>query len=109
MTDVRDDVTRDEIIVREHGICARCGHTGCDAHHRQPKARGGKDTWVNLILLCRACHDWAHVDNPVQAEIDGLLLHSWDDPATRTAPYHLLRARVLLRDDSSVQWVEALR
>lgn len=45
---------------------------------------GTKDEQVaygldNLILLCRACHDWVHA-HPGKAYARGYLVHSWDHP-----------------------------
>jgi hypothetical protein len=92
-----------EIRDREASICARCGHAGDEAHHRLTRARGGPDSWSNLIWLCRQCHRWAHVKDPVQAEADGLLLPSGADPRTVPTRYHLLGgALVLLADDGTI-------
>ena len=100
---MRTDVSSDEVCVREHGICAHCGHAGTERHHRLPRGRGGKDTWSNSIYLCRQCHHNAHVKDPGQAERDGLLLPSGTDAASVPLRYHLLGgALVLLLDDSSI-------
>ncbi|NCQ35041.1 HNH endonuclease [bacterium] len=32
----------------------------CDAHHREPKAKGGKHTIQNGMVLCPNCHRIAH-------------------------------------------------
>ena len=42
-------------------ICQGCLSAKCvDFHHLQPKSQGGKDEIINLIGLCRTCHDLAH-------------------------------------------------
>ena len=40
--------------------CERCGGTAVDIHHIKFKGQGGSDEYVNLIALCRSCHQKAH-------------------------------------------------
>lgn len=42
--------------------CQRCGwrEARCDAHHRVPKAAGGKHTISNAVVLCPNCHRVQH-------------------------------------------------
>jgi hypothetical protein len=42
--------------------CMHCGwdEATCDAHHRQPKSKGGKNTIANGIILCPNCHRKEH-------------------------------------------------
>lgn len=59
--------------------CVRCGYPYTQTHHR--KLRRHKDERpVNLVQLCVRCHDFVH-RNPASAYEQGLLVHSWDDPA----------------------------
>lgn len=43
-----------------------------DPHHKQRRSQGGEDTIENLVLLCRAHHDWVHA-NPAASLKLGLL------------------------------------
>jgi hypothetical protein len=42
--------------------CEACGRGGVklEAHHRIPRARGGRDAMDNLVALCVPCHRAAH-------------------------------------------------
>lgn len=53
-------------LLREFRRAVRCEHCkrpmlyGCDPHHHKPKGMGGGsclDIRINLISLCRECHD----------------------------------------------------
>ena len=66
--------------------CVRCGAVSDHAHHRKLRSQGGEDSPENLVRLCFLCHDWVH-SNPAEAYEAGLLVKSWDDPAT--APMQL--------------------
>jgi RNA-directed DNA polymerase len=51
--------------IYQQGKCANCGtliteETGWHAHHKLPKAEGGKDNMNNLILLHPNCHMQRH-------------------------------------------------
>jgi 5-methylcytosine-specific restriction endonuclease McrA len=46
-----------------HTECERCSAPAQDVHHIVFKGMGGRsvdDRDINLIALCRSCHDWAH-------------------------------------------------
>ena len=50
------------IIERDSGLCQQCIRNGrvtagLDVDHILPKSQGGSDNYVNLELLCRACHN----------------------------------------------------
>jgi hypothetical protein len=60
-------------------ICVGAWGFGLHRHHRQPR-RTGDNRLVNILMLCRACHDFAHA-HPALAYRNGWLVHSWDDPA----------------------------
>lgn len=50
-------------VIRHYGNkCQRCGwdEARCDAHHRVPKAKGGKHTIGNGVVLCPNCHRVHH-------------------------------------------------
>lgn len=101
----RDDVTTDEIVVREHGICCRCGRArAAVAHHRKLRSQGGLDTWDNQVGICHDCHTLgagAIHRNVERSYAEGWLVESWKDPATVALDYHA-RGRVLLGSDSSI-------
>jgi hypothetical protein len=104
---IRLDVQPIEILSRDGWICANCGKHACDAHHRKTKARRGPDTWGNQVALCRACHDWAHFDDPAAATLAGLLIPSFipdDKIETIAIPYMPWGGGiwVVLGDDSSI-------
>ena len=40
--------------------CEVCKETAVDIHHIKFKGQGGSDEYVNLIALCRSCHQKAH-------------------------------------------------
>jgi 5-methylcytosine-specific restriction endonuclease McrA len=65
------------------GRCMFCGQAlgnDGDMHHRKLRSQGGSNDEVNLALIHRRCHAWAHM-NPEQAYILGWLVHGWSDPA----------------------------
>ena len=42
-------------------ICGvRCPRRAVHTHHRKYRSRGGTDNPINLIEVCRECHDWIH-------------------------------------------------
>lgn len=55
-----------------------------EVHEPLTRARGGDPLDpTQCLLLCAACHRWAHT-NPVLAAEIGLLVHSWDRPKGET-------------------------
>jgi 5-methylcytosine-specific restriction endonuclease McrA len=44
-------------------LCEICGAVAVDIHHIEFKSQGGTDHLLNLIALCRDCHDKAHGKN----------------------------------------------
>ncbi len=51
-----------EVAERAGYRCQACGRgdTVLELHHRISLADGGRDHPDNMVLLCTACHDWAH-------------------------------------------------
>jgi len=47
------------ILVRARGRCEWCGtRLGIlDPEHATPTGRGGADSWDNVSIICRPCHD----------------------------------------------------
>ena len=60
---------------RERRQCLRCGAAGREIHHRQRRRDGGHGL-ENMVLLCRACHRWAHA-NPTQAREKGFIVSAF--------------------------------
>jgi len=52
-------------IVRERsgGICEHCGQNkATDAHHIKLKSQGGLDIAINILHVCRVCHQHSSID-----------------------------------------------
>jgi 5-methylcytosine-specific restriction protein A len=52
---------RQQVIERDHGLCARCRFQGNQIHHRRPRGLGGStdpmiNNVANLIFVCSPCH-----------------------------------------------------
>lgn len=63
-----------QTVDRNH-ICRR---TPDDVHEPLTRARGGSITDPeNMVVICRACHDWVHT-HPEAATSVGLLVHSYN-------------------------------
>lgn len=69
-----------QVDERDGRQCVKCGtHRNLHRHHRRVKGHGGDtrphtDCACNLVLLCSACHYWAHVLDRPAAEAEGLIL-----------------------------------
>lgn len=53
------NLTRKNILRRDGHKCAYCGRSDLSftVDHILPKARGGKDTWENLVTACLICNN----------------------------------------------------
>jgi 5-methylcytosine-specific restriction endonuclease McrA len=52
---------RKGILARDHWRCQMCGSfKNLDIHHLRRRGSLGDDTEVNLITLCRRCHQILH-------------------------------------------------
>lgn len=53
-------LTREMLFLRDRHLCAYCGHryrlAELSAEHVQPRSRGGKTRWTNLVTACRPCN-----------------------------------------------------
>jgi 5-methylcytosine-specific restriction endonuclease McrA len=49
-------VSRRGVLRRDNHHCAYCGRSANTIDHVQPKSRGGKDTWENLVACCLKCN-----------------------------------------------------
>ena len=57
-----DENLRIACLLRDGYTCQQCGKRNCklEAHHLVYREHGGKDTLVNLLTLCEACHTKVH-------------------------------------------------
>ena len=53
-------ITKRKLYRRDRGLCAYCGEriteNDAEAEHIIPNSRGGKYTWMNLVVSCRPCN-----------------------------------------------------
>ena len=57
-----------------HGRCIHCGRIGTDVHEIETRGHIGEQALMdeeNGVLLCRECHQWAHL---IGSERSGKLL-----------------------------------
>jgi hypothetical protein len=58
--DVVPAITKHKLFKRDRGLCAYCGdaihESQAEAEHIIPNSRGGKYTWMNLVISCRPCN-----------------------------------------------------
>jgi 5-methylcytosine-specific restriction endonuclease McrA len=50
-------VSRRGVLRRDGSRCAYCSKSANTIDHVQPKSRGGKDTWENLVACCLKCNN----------------------------------------------------
>ncbi len=50
-------VSRRGVLRRDGHRCAYCNRAANTIDHVQPKSRGGKDTWENLVACCLKCNN----------------------------------------------------
>lgn len=53
----RVPVSRRGVLRRDNNRCGYCGASANTIDHIQPRSRGGKDTWENLIACCLKCNN----------------------------------------------------
>ena len=74
--DVVPAITKHKLFKRDRGLCAYCGDAICEnqaeAEHIIPNSRGGKYSWMNLVISCRPCNQRKGNRAPEQAGM-GLL------------------------------------
>lgn len=97
-------VTVDE---RENRQCLRCGARGREIHHRMRRREGGHALSV-CILLCSACHRWAHA-NPIAARAGGFIIPTWSQEPTTEIPVAAFYGVVILDDEGGLRWPTAPR
>lgn len=88
----READVKAQVIARVGGRCEACPrlHSGpvraaVDKHELKSWARGGNpEAEANTIAVCRICHNFIH-DNPEDAAVLGLSIHSWEIPRPTTS------------------------
>lgn len=50
-------LSRRGVLRRDSNLCAYCGRSANTIDHVQPKSRGGKDVWENLVACCLKCNN----------------------------------------------------
>ena len=50
-------VSRRGVLRRDAQRCGYCGASATTIDHVQPRSRGGKDTWENLVACCLRCNN----------------------------------------------------
>lgn len=52
----RPAVTNRNVLGRDNHTCGYCGETATTIDHIVPRARGGKNTWMNVVAACSPCN-----------------------------------------------------
>jgi 5-methylcytosine-specific restriction endonuclease McrA len=56
------DRLRQQVLQRDGWRCQFCGSmTNLEVHHQQFRSHSGEDSDVNLITLCKKCHEQVHL------------------------------------------------
>lgn len=53
----RVPVTRRGVLRRDAHHCAYCGKNATTIDHVQPRSRGGRNSWENLVACCLRCNN----------------------------------------------------
>ena len=66
------NLTRKNILRRDNHKCAYCGRgdLAFTIDHVKPKAKGGKDTWENLVTACLPCNNKKGNRTPEEANMN---------------------------------------
>lgn len=92
------------VDARDGRQCQRCGTgRGREIHHRVRRRDGGHLLDV-VILLCGACHRWAH-SHPTEAKRTGFIVAPWDN--AEEVPVRTYRGWITLADDGSYAFIGA--
>jgi 5-methylcytosine-specific restriction endonuclease McrA len=59
-------VSRRGVLRRDSHKCAYCGKTASTIDHVQPRSRGGRDSWENLVACCLRCNNIKSDRTPVE-------------------------------------------
>jgi len=67
-------VSRRGVLRRDDHRCAYCGRAANTIDHVQPRSRGGRDSWYNLVACCLRCNNIKSDRTPAEMGWD-LLFH----------------------------------
>jgi hypothetical protein len=88
-------LTNRGLFRRDQNICAYCGNQygneKLTRDHVQPKSRGGKDIWMNVVCSCSVCN---RIKDDQTPEESGMLL--------KFAPYVPVKSEMLLLSNRNV-------
>jgi hypothetical protein len=63
-------LSRQNIFKRDGNRCQYCGSThDLTLDHVQPRSRGGKSSWENLVTACKSCNSKKGDDTPEEAKM----------------------------------------
>lgn len=61
-------VSKRGVLVRDNHVCAYCGSGHANTvDHVQPRSKGGKSSWKNLVAACRECNNKKRDRTPEEA------------------------------------------
>lgn len=89
---------REHIKERDQGCCRRCGAPGQEIHHRQGRRSVDAHRPSNLVLLCRACHQWI-TEHPAEAYAEGWSVRRISNDNTATIPIRAWDGPIHLTDE----------
>lgn len=49
-------LTKRHLMARDRGRCQYCGKAGDTIDHVQPRSKGGRHEWANVVIACRHCN-----------------------------------------------------
>lgn len=86
---------------RDRRQCLRCGGAGREIHHRQRRREGGHGL-ENTLLLCSACHRWAHA-HPSAAREQGFIVSAFAEEIEQV-PVVAYYGTIWLDAEGGVRW-----
>jgi 5-methylcytosine-specific restriction endonuclease McrA len=60
-------VSKHGVLGRDNHTCAYCGDHANTVDHVQPRSRGGRSSWLNLVAACRDCNNRKRDRTPEEA------------------------------------------
>lgn len=76
--ELKKGLTNNALFIRDNSICLYCGREFERAlltrDHVFPTARGGKDTWTNVVTACKKCNNHKGCRTPEEANMELLAL-----------------------------------
>lgn len=76
--ELKKSLTNSALFARDDNICLYCGNQFermlLTRDHVFPSARGGKDTWMNVVTACKKCNNHKGCRTPEEAGMELLAL-----------------------------------